>query len=267
MRRKGSVKELISQLVSLGVFAFLLYFIYIQLSDRPELSDVNWLHNIFYVGVFIFVIMFLLFLRQVFSNYALERYDPGSPESLRRLSRMRRFKLPQKYKHMQKRWAEPLEDIKDFFYNKDYNLIRSDYFDFVFERERTIMSPWRGRHYYKRSFVFYHPMLNVLIVDQKLKQAERWIDYYWDQASSDRNFLIFVTDMENFEEISSAGAGVVNFLGTMKQGSLYPVLIDLDGARYFFPVDVTMLKRRDRLTYYYYRWQIKRLIKRSVSEG
>ena len=54
----------------------------------------------------------------------------------------------------------------------------------------------------------------------------------------------------------------------MKYGCLYPVLIDLDGARFFFPVDVTMLKRRDRLYYYYYRRQIKKLVigagKRSV---
>ncbi|NLC25616.1 MAG: hypothetical protein GX777_03215 [Fastidiosipila sp.] len=267
MKRKGSVKELISQLVILGLFAAVLYFIYSQLSGRPELSNVRWLHNIFYFAVVIFAIMFLLFLRQFFSNHALERYDPGSPESLQRLSKLRRFKLAPKYKHLQQRWKKPLEDIKKFFYNDDYNLVRSDHFDFIFERERKILSPWRGRRYIKRSFVFYHPMLNVLIVDQKLKQAERWIDHYWDQAPSDRNFFIFITDMENFEEISSAGAGVVNFLGTMKQGSLYPVLIDMDGGRYFFPVDLSILKRRDRLLYYYKRWQIKRLIKKSVADS
>lgn len=264
MRRKSSLKELISQLIILLILAAALYFIYVQLTSRPELSDVSWLRSIFYIALGIFAIMFLLFLRQAFSNHALERYDPGSPESLRRLGRLSRFKLPRSYQHLQERWPEPLEDIKKFFYDKNYNAVRSDDFEYVFERERSILSPWRGRRYFKRCFVFYHPMLNVLIVDQKLKQAERWIDQYWDQAASDRNFLIFVTDMENFEEISSAGAGIVNFLGTMMRGSLYPVLIDLDGARYFFPVDVTILKRRDRLVYYYYRWKIKRLVKRAA---
>ncbi|NLV99036.1 MAG: hypothetical protein GX034_04490 [Clostridiaceae bacterium] len=268
MRRKGSIKELISQLIILVIFAVFLYLINSELTGRPELSSINWLRNIFYIGLAIFAILFLLFFYQVFSNHALERYDPGSPESLRRLSKLRRFMLPRKYQHLQERWPEALNEIKSFFVGKNYNLGNSEHFDFIFERERSIASPWRGRHYFKRSFVCYHPMLNVLIVDQKLKQAERWIDHFWETAASEQNFLIFLTDMENFDEISSAGAGVVNFLGTMKYGSLYPVLIDLDGARFFFPVDVTMLKRRDRLYYYYYRRQIKKLVigagKRSV---
>lgn len=264
MRRKGSIKELVSQLIILLIFAVFLYLISSELAARPELSGINFLRNIFYIALGIFAIMFLVFLRQVFSNHALERYDPGSPESLRRLSRLRRFRLPQRYRHLQKRWPEALNEIKSFFAAKHYNLVHSEHFDFIFERERFIASPWRGRHYYKRSFVCYHPMLNVLIVDQKLKQAERWLDHYWGTAASEQNLLIFLTDMENFDEISSAGAGVVNFLGTMEHGSLYPVLIDLDGARYFFPVDVTMLKRRDRWFYYYWRWQIKKLVLRAA---
>ena len=267
MRRKGSIKELISQLIILIIFAVFLYLINSELTGRPELSDVNWLRNIFYVALGIFAIMFLLFLRQIFSDHALERYDPGSPESLRRLSKIRRFQLPRKYKHLQERWPQALDEIRGFFTDKNYSLVNSEHFDFIFERERLLASPWRGRHYYKRCFVCYHPMLNVLIVDQKLKQAERWIDHYWEPAASEQNFLIFITDMENFDEISSAGAGVVNFLGTMKYGSLYPVLIDLDGARYFFPVDVTMLKRRDRLFYYYYRWQIKKLVVKAAGRS
>ncbi len=259
MRRRGSIREFVSHFIVLAIFATFLYFINDLLTSRPELSDINWLRNIFYLALAVFAVMFLIFLRQVFSNYALERYDPGSPDSLRRLSRLRRFKLPRKYMHSQENWQEPLEDIKQFYFDKDYQIVRSDYFDYVFEREQNSLIPRRKRNF-KRSFVFYHPMLNVLIVDQKLKQAERWIDHYWDQAASERNFFIFITDMENFEEISSAGAGVVNFLGTMKQGSLYPVLIDLDGARYFFPLDVTMLKRRDRLAYYFQRLLIKRLV-------
>lgn len=267
MKRKGSIKELISQLVILIIFAVFLYIINSELSGKPELSNVGWLRNFFYLALVIFAIMFLLFLRQVFSNHALERYDPGSPESLDRLSRLRRFKLPHRYQQLQRVWPNALDDIRSFFTRKNYDLVNSEHFDFIFERERRLASPWRGRRYYKRSFVCYHPMLNVLIVDQKLKQAERWIDHYWEPAASEQNFLIFITDMENFDEISSAGAGVVNFLGTMKQGSLYPVLIDLDGGRYFFPVDVTMLKRRDRLFYYYYRWQIKSLVIRAAKDS
>ena len=89
MRRKGSIKELISQLIILIIFAAFLYLINSELTGRPELSDVNWLRKIFYVALGIFAIMFLLFLRQIFSDHALERYDPGSTESLRRLSKIR----------------------------------------------------------------------------------------------------------------------------------------------------------------------------------
>ena len=94
MRRKGSIKELISQLIILVIFAVFLYLINSELTGRPELSSINWLRNIFYIGLAIFAILFLLFFYQVFSNHALERYDLGSPESLRRLSKLRRFMLP-----------------------------------------------------------------------------------------------------------------------------------------------------------------------------
>lgn len=263
MRRKRWIKELISQIVIIGMLAVMLYYIFRLLKTNPDLSELVWLQNIFYIAVAVFATIILHFLRHLFSSYTLERFDPGSPESLQRLSGLRRFILPASCRNMQENWAEPVDDIRDYYLNKDYYSIENEFFDYILEREQLLFSPWRGRRFYKRVFIFYHPILNVLIVDQKLKQAERWLDQRWDKAASKRNLLIFVTDMKNFDEVSSAGAGVVNFLGDIRERSLYPVLIDLSGGRYFFPLDLSLLKRYDRIVYRYYRRRLKRLILQS----
>lgn len=67
MRRRGSIREFVSHFIVLAIFATFLYFINDLLTSRPELSDINWLRNIFYLALAVFAVMFLIFLRQVFS--------------------------------------------------------------------------------------------------------------------------------------------------------------------------------------------------------
>jgi hypothetical protein len=49
-------------------------------------------------------------------------------------------------------------------------------------------------------------MLNVLIVDQTLNLCERLIKRSYKTAPAPRNAIVFLTDMSNSEEVTSAAA-------------------------------------------------------------
>lgn len=265
MKKRGWFRDLFSQFLILGLLGAVLWFLRRAFRTHEVLRDLKWLYLCFVVALALFAVMVILFIRQIFYRYALERYDPGSPASLERLARLRRFYLPRRMRKLQLTWPRPLESIIHFFESQGCRRIPSRLFYQVLEKPRVRLFQ-RKKTPCDRVFVFYHPVMNVLIVDQKLKQAERLIAHKEQMAPSRRNILLFVTDMTNFQEITSAGAGVVNFLGALAKGSLYPMLLDLDGGRLFYPIDESLMTRRHRLYYHRKRGQLKRLIARELKE-
>ena len=130
-------------------------------------------------------------------------------------------------------------------------------FDAVLIRKR--MNPSFGRTpLVDRLFLFYNPMLNVIIVDQILKECERKIEEFYGQYPAPRNRVVFLTDMKNRDEITSAAAGSVNYLGTAGYRiSLYPVLLDMNAGRFFYPLDTTLIVGSHRLHY----WRTRLLLR------
>lgn len=267
MRGKGWFRDLFSHFVILALIGAGLLWLRKKIGQAPDFEALKYLDTALTVAFVLYGLMLLVFLFQLFSSIKLERFSPGNPKSIKRLDRIRRFRFRKKYRRLQDSWPGYRNEIRDHFVNKKWIKTGFQPFDAVLVRKRMIPSFGRTR-LVDRLFFFYHPMLNVIIVDQILKESERKIEELYGPYPAPRNRLIFLTDMKNRDEVTSAAAGVVNYLGTTGcQASLYPVLLDLDAGRFFYPLDTTLLPKRHRFYFWRTRLLLRGWIKRQASKS
>lgn len=254
MRGKGWFREVFSHFVILALLGAGLLWLYEKAKEVPVFKALKYLDTAFIVAFILYGLMLVIFIFQLFSSVKLERFSPGNPDSLRRLDRIRRFRLPGKCRQLQDHWPDYRNDFRDYFARRKWTKAGMQPFDLVMTRRRLVPSFGRTP-LVDRVFLFNHPMLNVIIVDQILKECERKIEEFYGQYPAPRNRIIFLTDMKNRDEITSAAAGVVNYLGTAGHRiSLYPVLLDMNAGRFFYPLDTTLVARRHR--FYYWRTRL-----------
>lgn len=247
-------KDVILPIFYLLVFGGLLYWLF-GLADRFPAqtgSDVVRISRI--VLMVTYGLLVVLTVRHVFSTYDLERYDPGDPASLKRLMRRRRFRLRRRL---------PAEDrlllaLEQSFLDQGYNLeVESHLIGRVYLRERP--SGLLRRKTADRIILLQHEPLTVLVVDQLLQDAIRFIRS--SRQISRRNLLILVTRMAESQDAASAAAGIVNFLGKFKGGTLCPLLLATQQNRLFYPADRTLMPRLHRLHQDLVLWKLRRLVR------
>ncbi len=220
-----------------AVFAYLINLA----KDVPEINSIGLFHTGTIVLAILYGLLCVVTIRHALSTYDLERYDPGSPESLRRLMKRRRFKLPNRP------FAEGrlMVRVEQFLIDHDFKLETERHeIGRVYSRRHTLSLP--GRQTYDRIFLLQHEPLNVLMVDQLLRDTLRYIRKR-DDKPSHRNMLLLTTRMVEDQDVLSAAAGVVNFLGDFESGSLCPLLLATRQARLFYPADRSLMPRLHRL--------------------
>ena len=264
MRGRGWARDIISHFVIVSLLGVGLFLLHKKAMNTPELKDESWISTVFTIAIILLALMVFVFIGQVFTRVRLERFRPGNAESLARLERMRRFHLPERYRKLQEAWHDARQDLCRFYINKGWIPTERKPFDIILQRRRRI--PSFGREpYVDRLFVFYHPMLNVLIVDQTLNLCERLIKRSYKTAPAPRNAIVFLTDMNNSEEVTSAAAGIVNYLCRLeKKTSLYPLLVDFNGGRLYYPIDTTLVRKPHRMFYFKARLELTRFVRLQV---
>ena len=262
MRGRSWIRDMISQFILLVLFSVGVYVLYRKAQSVPEISTITWIGTLFKVSLVILVVMGVLFVFQLFSSGWLERFDPGDPKSVHRLDRIRRFRLSPRFVHLQNTWPTWRKDIRLVFEEKGWTMRAREPFDAIGLRPRW--TPFRRKRF-DRVFLYYHPMLNVIVVDQVLKSCERLIFDNDKTQPTRRNLVILMTDMTNRDEVTSAGAGTVNYLGKLDgRTSLYPMLIDFNAGRFFYPLDSTLLRITHRFWYRVKRHQLLNYIREQV---
>ena len=264
MRGKGWIRDIVSHFLILVLLGTGLFYLRKKADEIPTLANMEHLDIAFYIAFSLFLLMVIVFFFQLFSSVKLERFSPGNPESLARLDRIRRFRLQKGFKEHRWHWPEYREAITSYFAKDGWESKENVLFHAVYTRQRKI--PRFGKApLVDQIFLFYHPMLNVIIVDQMLKECEKQIEDNKEASPAPRNRVIFLTDMRNREEVTSAGAGVVNYLCVPSdRTSLYPMLFDYEAARLFYPLDTTMVPRRHRLYFWLKRIVFKRWIRKKL---
>ena len=233
-------RDVLLPIFYLIVFGAGLYWLYRQLEQLPDAagnSVIPWLIRTMF-GVYLLLV--LITVRHVLSTYDLERYDPGNPASLKRLMRRGRYKLSRK--------PIPLDGLLVAFEQQLHNM------GYILETEsriigrvycRTYPAIWLLGQRIDRVMILKHDPLNVIMVDQVLQDCIRYVRSQVDKPSQ-RNLLILATRMQNTAEAASAAAGVVNFLGKFKDGSLGVQLLAVLQHRLFYPADRTLQPRSHR---------------------
>jgi hypothetical protein len=237
-------KDVLFPLIILVIFGYGIYWIWQKMAERPELHDNKMFYYAFITGLIVYAVLAVITIRHAVSSYSLERFNPGNPQSLKRLRRMRRFHLSANIKKRLDNWVDPTEDITQWLNDLGYNADARTPHGRVFIKPRKVIF-WTRPTPVDRVFVLQHNLLNVLVIDQLLKDSIRFIKQQ-NEKPSPRNLLILVMTRTDDNEAVSAAAGIVNFLGKFNGGTLGVLLLDVIHGRLFYPIDRSLQPRSHR---------------------
>jgi len=209
----------------------------LQLMPLLAQPSFRWLLYVFLASLLVFALFAYVTLRHILSTYTLERFDPGNPESVKRLARMSRFNCPVSGLEPQQMGSALIEHLRSAGFSVEAN---HPVLGTVLIRSHPPLIPLLGRPRHDRIFLLEKSPLNVFIVDFTIRDALRYL-VAQDAQSADRNLLLLLTQEPQLLEAASAAAGVVNFLGRTEDGTLGALLIDCVGHRLYYPIDQTLL--------------------------
>jgi len=231
-------KEVLMPLLFLALSGGALYWIYRKLLQMDRLENWNILSWLMAACLLIYTILAVMTVRHITTTYVLERYNPGDPRSVRRLMRKIRYRLPSGWngdgfsRHLTAR----LE--RDRFVHEGGDRQSG----LVFARTGRLV--WDRKRSVDRVILVETGLINIFRVDQMLKDCIYQLDRV--ERKSQRNVLIIAVRMDQAADVASAAAGCVNFLGMFQSGSLFPVLIDLNRRRFYYPANRSAVKRSHR---------------------
>lgn len=233
-----------------------------QLMPLLRQEDFRWLLYTFLVCVGVYVLFAYVTMRHILSTYTLERFDPGEPESVRRLSQMTRFNCPGPGLDPGSFTPVLLASLESAGFSVEAN---HPVVGKVLIRQSPPRIPLLFRSRRERIFIVEKTPLNVFIVDFTLRDTLRFLADQKDQPS-DPNLLVFVTEEPQVLEAASAAAGVVNFLGKTEEGTLGTFLFDACGNRMYYPIDQTLIPFRQRFYFRKIRRQLLTAIQAAASK-
>lgn len=256
-RKQRIILDIIKQILIVVGLGAVLYWIYSKQQSLGILERAPWFIYIFYLCVALYLLLLLYTFRRLFINYSLRRFDPGDPDSLAELNKMRRFHFSDEAKAVLRQTRNPVAEVKRLLRDSGFVDVSASEQGIVYLRK--IGSAGIGKAKYDRLILTYRPVLNVLIVDNILNDVQYRMDDYVDDGVIRMNIVLLLTDMKLETETLSAGAGVVNYLCTSETGALFPMLIDLYYGKIFYPLDRSMLKTGLKLRQNNYKKQLAHL--------
>jgi hypothetical protein len=240
------------------VFGVGMFWLTRQLMQLKSFRESSWMLLLLLFGILLYLMLAIVTVRHVLSTYSLERFDPGDPASLKRLVRLLRYRLPGRSRYSEGLTRAVLQELhRHGYYEEAHNHAIGTVL------LRTRRNPITRRLRYTRVILADLTPVNVLMVDQLLKDSIRYIRNQ-TKSPSTRNSLVIITHMADPIEVASAAAGVVNFLGLFQGGSLSANLLDTKGWRQYYPIDQTMLPR---LQQFFARWIRTLLVRAAVASS
>jgi len=231
-------REVLLPLLFLVVSGGALYWITQKLYQMEKLSSWNLLKWLLVACFAIYLLLAVISLRHIATTYLLERYNPGDPRSVRRLLRKIRYSLPAKWDGNAFVKIFPAQLSREGFSRESGDRLTG----IVFARSgRTF---WTRRRRIDRVIVLETSMIDIFRVDQLLKDCIYQLDRV--ERKSQRNVLVISVRMEHAADVASAAAGCVNFLGRFQSGTLFPVLVDLNRKRVYYPANRSAISRIHR---------------------
>lgn len=234
------LREIISQVFVLLIIGFALIWIGKNLSKLEILLYAKWIKIIFYFCVFLYIILFQSIIRSLIGSTVMHSYNATDSESLKRLKNKKKYQLTNSLKPYAADKHKFFQMLNKQMENQNFKLVTKNNLGLIFEKKTPFLTiNFKQKEH--RVFLLYRSLFNVLIVDNILNEAKNFIHYYRLAKPVSQNKLIIISDMENEEEILSAGTGIVNFMSSKRSGYLYPIFIDLCHGHIFYPQDISLM--------------------------
>ncbi|NLJ94876.1 MAG: hypothetical protein GX326_05235 [Clostridiaceae bacterium] len=132
------------------------------------------------------------------------------------------------------------QQLRNLLFAEKYELVSNNNNAFIFEKSVPFYNiKFKKKNH--RVFLIYRHLFNVLIIDRILSETEDFIKNKNKDRPTSQNSIIFLTDMNNKEEILSAGTGIVNYLSATSTAYLFPIFIDINFGHIFYPQDISLL--------------------------
>ncbi len=258
------IKKIFGQIVILLLIGFALYWVGTHLNSLNEYVNMKWVKSIFIVCLILYFILFLNTISSFINSNLLHVYNAADSKNLSTLNKKRKYY-----------WFKSLKQLssskKQKFYNKENISLRLEqYFQAnkyiqishneatsIYEKDVPFYN-FRLKKKKHRIFFIYKSLLNILIVDHLLTETESFIKQKTINKPISQNIIIFITDMNNEEEILSAGTGIVNYLSAASTGYLYPIFIDTNYGHIFYPQDNSLMPWYKRISIKFKIIQIKK---------
>jgi hypothetical protein len=232
LKREVAVPSILLILTGAGMI-----WLAVQLMPLLTDPDMRWLLIVFLSCVAVYALFAYVTMRHVLTTYTLERFDPGDPASVQRLSAMSRFNYPAStLEAEQAKSALALALLRDGFSSEAEHPVAGS----VFIRTVPPVIPLLFKSRRERIFIVNKQPLNIFIVDFTIRDTLRYLEGQ-NHEPSDHNLLVFISLEPDRLEAASAAAGVVNFLGKTQEGTVGVLLLDAHHHRLYFPIDLTLL--------------------------
>lgn len=231
-------REVLMPLLFLAASGAALYWLTRKLGQLGRLDEKGLLFWLLAACFILYAILASITIQHIATTYLLERYNPGDPHSIRRMQRKLRFRLPGNWRG---------DGLVHFF------AVRLEQDGFNREggdRKTGVVYSRDGRHLWSRRrrtdrvIVLESSAINIFQVDQMLKDCIYQLDRV--ERKSERNILVIAARMDQPADVASAAAGCVNFLGRFQSGTLFPVLVDMNHRRFYYPANRSAIKRTHR---------------------
>lgn len=215
-----------------------LYLITRKLYQLDKLRSLNTLTCLLLICYVVYLVLLAISVRHIASSYVLERYNPGDPRSIRRLLRKLRYRLPGSWNGTVFKTVFPVQLGREGFKLESKDHLTG----FVYARADHRF--WTRRRFIDRVMLLESSNINIFRIDQLLKDCVYQLDRI--ERKSQRNVLIIAVRMDQAVDVASAAAGCVNYLGRFQNGTLFPVLLDLNRRRFYYPANRSGISRRHR---------------------
>ncbi len=247
-------RKIFNQLIVLILIGYAISWVYKNMSALYAIIPSLWVRILFFFCLCFYIILVISTLKTIQASNVLRAYDPTDPQSLKRLKEQRKY-------HLKTQSTLPstiVQDLEKWLQQNGYEKVANHSLGILYEK-KTIFFTFTFKRKTHRTFLLYRPLLNILIVDNILSEIAAFIHQYESLKPVSQNDLILISDMENEEEILSAGTGIVNYICSRGTGNLYPVFLDMNHSHIFYPQDISLLPWYKRISRTIYLQRLKAL--------
>lgn len=229
-------RKIFNQLIVLILIGYAIIWVCKNISTLNSILPGIWVKILIFFCLIFYIILVISTLKTIRSSNVLRAYDPTDPQSLKRLKSQKKYQL----KTQSTLPGTIVQDLEKWLLENGYKKVALHSLGILYEKETPFLT-FRFKRKVHRTFLLYRPLLNILIVDNILSEVTAFIHQYESLKPVSQNDLILISDMENEEEILSAGTGIVNYICSGGSGNLYPVFLDMNHQHIFYPQDISLL--------------------------